>query len=229
MSLVERIHKLRLERGLSQADVAKALGISRPSYIDVERGKKELTLSQFRVLVNLLRVSPEELQFEIGDRTPNDISVLKFKQLILNCIKFGRDQGDGKITKTKLAKLVYLSEFTWFYKHLKPLTGLAYKKLPLGPVSEAYFRVIDELFEEKLIDIQKRGSAFMVALNEPAACDLLTDDELSTITMVAEKWRPKNTQQIVAFTHQQLPWKICRDGEVIPYELITQEDPDNVY
>ena len=227
--LAERICRLRNERGLSQADVAKSLGVSRPSYIDIEKGKKELTLSQLRILASLLRIPPEELQFEIAMIASNDISMPKFKQVILNCVKFGGAESDGKITKTKLAKLVYLSEFKWFYDNLQPLTGLAYKRLAQGPVPDAYFRAIDELFEEKLIDIQKKGSAFMIALNENASNNLLTADELVVVTAVSKKWRASDTQQIVAFTHKQLPWKICRPGEVIPYELITQEDPENVF
>ena len=226
--LSERIRILRNKRGLSQDDIAKSLGISRPSYINIERGKKELTLSQLKILANLLRVAPEELQFEMAMITSN-ISISKLKQIILNCVKFGGAKSDNKITKTKLAKLVYLSEFKWFYDNLKPLTGLAYKKLKQGPVPDVYFRAIDELFEEKLIDIQKRGNAFMITLNEEASRDLLTDNELNTIATVSQKWQQSNTQQIVAFTHKQLPWKICRENEVIPYELITQEAPENVF
>ncbi len=38
-----------------------------------------------------------------------------------------------------------------------------------------------------------------------------------------------NTQEIVDFTHNQIPWKVCREGEIIPYTLINAEDPKNVY
>ena len=228
IALAERICRLRNERGLSQADVASSLGMSRPSYINIEKGKKELTLSQLKVLASLLSIAPEELQFEITMIASNDFSMPKLKQIILNCVKFGGAENDGKVTKTKLAKLVYLSEFKWFYDKLKPLTGFSYRRLPQGPVPDAYFRAIDELFEEQLIDIQKRGTAFMISINEDPPRDLLAKDELATITAVAQKWQPSNTQQIVNFTHEQLPWKICRPGELIPYELITQEDPENV-
>ena len=227
-SLGKRIRKLRNSRGLSQTDVASSLKISRPSYIEVEKGKKELTLSQFKILAGLLRVSAEDLQFDSARGVVNDALMPKFKQVILNCIKFGSDKDDGKITKTKLAKLVYLSEFKWFYDNLKPLTGLVYKKLPQGPVANEYFRAIDELFEEKSINIEAKGSAFMLSLNENASHSLLNPKEISTISLVSKKWQKNNTQQVVDFTHKQLPWKICQLGESIPYELITQEDPDNV-
>ncbi len=46
---------------------------------------------------------------------------------------------------------------------------------------------------------------------------------------IAKKWKNKNTKEIVDFTHKQLPWMVSYDREVIPYNLITQEDLENVY
>lgn len=46
---------------------------------------------------------------------------------------------------------------------------------------------------------------------------------------IVEKWKDKKTNEIVNFTHNQLPYALCRENEIIPYELITQEDPDLVY
>ncbi len=58
----------------------------------------------------------------------------KLQQIIAHCIVYGAMK-DGKITKTKLAKLVYLVDFAKFYKFLVPMTGFEYKKLPFGPVT----------------------------------------------------------------------------------------------
>ena len=57
----------------------------------------------------------------------------------------------------------------------------------------------------------------------------LSDKELAVIRSIGEAWKDKQTQEIVDFTHEQLPWQICREGEIIPYGLITQEDPEKVY
>ena len=46
---------------------------------------------------------------------------------------------------------------------------------------------------------------------------------------IAKKWKDKKTKDIVNFTHNQLPYSICREDELIPYELITQEDPGKVF
>ena len=57
----------------------------------------------------------------------------------------------------------------------------------------------------------------------------LSGEEQSLMKKIAAKWKDKNTNEIVNFTHNQLPYFLCRDNELIPYELITQEDPGVVY
>lgn len=228
-TFVEKIKFLRNSSGISQAEVAEVLKMSRSSYIEVEKGEKELTLSQLKQMANILQISLEELIFETVQVSSGDYKLEKYKQIILNCLEYGSDSLDGKITKTKLAKLAYLSDFAWFYNHLESMSGLSYKRFKHGPVPDQYFRVIDELFEEGAISIKNKGTAFMIETNEKAPNDQLNKDELFLIKTIAKKWRDKNTMEIVHFTHQQLPWKICRPGEFIPYELITQEDPEHIY
>jgi hypothetical protein len=53
-----------------------------------------------------------------------------------------------------LAKLCYLLDFAWYYYNLEPITGLEYKKFAQGPVPDEYFSTLDELFEEKEINVE---------------------------------------------------------------------------
>ena len=55
------IAMIRRMRGLSQAYVAEQIGVSRPKYIDIEKGLKELTVSQVKKLKDLLDVSFNDL------------------------------------------------------------------------------------------------------------------------------------------------------------------------
>lgn len=52
---------IRRMRGFSQAYIAKELGVSRQSYINIEKGLKELTVSQVDTLKRVLGVSFEDL------------------------------------------------------------------------------------------------------------------------------------------------------------------------
>lgn len=148
------------------------------------------------------------------------------------------------VPKTKLAKLLYLADFGWFYNHLESMSGMQYRRIQYGPVPDYYFRAIEELFGEDgssnsggLIDIKREELeedhvAFMVSSTRAGKMtdrNCLSDNEKEFIKEIGQKWEKARTREIVAFTHEQLPYKICRDGEIIPYSLITQEDPDRVY
>ena len=220
------IKTLRNKRGFSQFELAIKLGMSRPSYIAIEQGKKELTLSEAENLSEIFGVSLKEMESGIS------ANYEKYKQMILAYIRNAGSK-DGCITKTKLAKLVYLADFAWFYNHLESMSGMQYRKIQYGPVPDSYFRAIDELFEDGQIEINPtEDGAMLISQTRNGAKIALTEiskDEEKLIKNISEKWKDKNTQEIVTFTHNQLPYAICLDNEIIPYELITQENPGDVY
>ena len=222
----------RKARGLTQEQVADILCVSRPTYINIENGKKEPTLSQAEVLAGVFRLNLEDLldtSDGVAGFTDSADAFNKFKQVLLNALKYGADE-DGKITKTKLAKLVYLTDFIWFYENSKPLTGVKYRKMPQGPVPYEYFRALDELEEGGVILRESKGQAIMLSLTEKQApTGKLADDEIKMVKKVSEAWKGKPTVDIVNFTHEQLPWQICLDDEIIPYGLIFQEEPEKIY
>ena len=226
------IGQARTARGYTQEQVAHAIGVSRPTYINIEAGKKELTVRQAEALASMLRIGMDDiLGTADGSSVFSDVikSTEKYKQIILNSLKYGAGE-DGKITKTKLAKLVYLADFIWYYLNSSPMSGMTYRKLPRGPLADVYFRALDEMEEDGLVIREPRGKAILFSLVErEAPASRLSDDELALIKKFGEAWRDKSTDDIVSFTHEQLPWQICRDGEVIPYGLITQEEPERVY
>lgn len=156
------------------------------------------------------------------------IPLNKLQEIIAHCIIYGAMK-DGKITKTKLAKLVYLADFNHFYQFLEPMTGFEYKKLPYGPVTVEFFSVLEYMIAQGILLEEKKGTAHLLSLIEEPEKELLSQKEHDLIQKIATKWCVHNTESIVNFTHAQLPWSISRDCEVIPYELITQEEPENVY
>jgi transcriptional regulator with XRE-family HTH domain len=223
------ILQARLSQGYTQEQVAHAIGVSRPTYAGIEAGKKELTIRQAETLSSMLRVGIGELLGGEGSIADVVASTEKYKQIMLNALQHGADN-DGRITKTKLAKLVYLADFIWYYLHATPMSGVVYRKLPRGPIADVYFRALDEMEEDGAILRETRGNAYLYSLVEKQApTGRLSEDERALIEKICTAWHGKPTEDIVSFTHRQLPWQICRDGEVIPYSLITQEEPELVY
>ena len=165
------IERARLARGYTQEQVAHAIGVSRPTYINIESNKKELTVRQAEALSSMLRITMDDiLGTADGTSVFSDIikSTEKYKQIILNSIKYGAGK-DGRITKTKLAKLVYLADFIWYYLHSTPMSGMTYRKLPRGPVADVYFRALDEMEEDGTIIREPKGNAILFSLVEKEA------------------------------------------------------------
>ena len=219
------IKDLRTKKRLKQDEIAEKIGISRSSYISFEQGKTELNFSQIVKLSDIFGISLKEV--ESGEKPNNE----KYKEMILACIRKGSSK-DGRILKTKLAKMLYLTDFAWFYNNLKSMSAMQYRRIQYGPVPDMYFRAIDELEEAGRISIDHKNEMLLISENKGSQKQLfkqISKPEMSLISKIAKKWKDKKTNEIVNFTHNQLPYKICTPDEIIPYELITQEDPENVY
>lgn len=221
--LATKVIKLREQSGLTQEEMASKLGISRQRWIMVEKGERDLNTEELEILAGVFGIDIADF----FDETPN---IEKFRQMYFACLEFAGN-GRGNVPKTKLAKLLYLADFTNFFEELESMSGVKYRRLEYGPVADVFFSITDDLLTSGKIQVEilDRG-AQMVSLNtRDAKTDLLSEVELKKIKTICDAWKDKPTQDIVNFTHEQLPWKMCRDGEYIPYELIIQEDPQHVY
>lgn len=225
------VKKLRTDRGFSQEQVAVAIGVSRSTYTAIEVGKQPLDVEEAKKLASFFSIGVDTL---LSGTVPN---IEKYKHMILSYLRMHlTKKDDGKVTKTKLAKLLYLADFAWFYEHLESMSGMQYRKIAYGPVPDTFFRALDELEESGKIVIERKNTDGKDMLlvsesesNKNEKIQTLSKEEQVLMKKIATKWKDKNTNEIVNFTHNQLPYFLCRDNELIPYELITQEDPEVVY
>ena len=216
------IKEARQKKGLSQSDLAIKIGISRPSYIAIEQGKRELTMGEFEKLASILNVSFEEIE---SGKSPD---YKKYKQMILAFLRL-----DIEIPKTKLAKLLYFADFGWFYSHLESMSGMQYRKIKYGPVADSYFRIIDDMFDSGEIEIkQTKDGAMLISQTRSGAkvhLSKIKKEEENLIKDIEKKWQNKKTNEIVDFTHKQFPYLYALDNEIVSYGLFTQENPDEIY
>jgi len=219
------LKSIRIKNNWTQAEMANYIGVSRPTYLLYEKGDGNITVEQLSRLADRLGCEIEDLLTEkITDEE-------KYKEVLLETIKNSADS-DGKITKTKLAKLIYLADFAWYYQNLEAMTGARYRRLDQGPVPNYFFAAIDELTEDGYLNLELGRDCQLLSLTKAGLMRKnikISKNEGRLIRSIGQKWQGKRSQEIVKFTHEQLPYKICNPGEVIPYELITQQDPENVY
>lgn len=226
MSLEENLRELRKVYGLSQSQVSDAIGVNRSTLVSIEKGDRKLSSAEIGKLADYLGIDATDL---VNQDMPD---MEKYKQMILEVVgQYSKATGKS-LPKTFLAKLVYLIDFGWFYDELKPMSGMKYRKIAYGPVPDQFFRVYEELEGGELNVERTEQGAYWTTLTragEMQLRDKLSDAEKQKIHDVVDKWKDSNTDEIVAFTHSQLPYQVSREDQFIPYELITQEEPENVY
>ena len=217
--VVNSVENIRLTHGLTQEQVANVLGVSRVTYINVTKGKRDLTTGELEKLSAYFNVPIAEF----FDHPRNNE---KFKQMYFYVLRYFQDG----VPKTKLAKILYLADFSYFYDNLVPMSGVRYVRREYGPVADIFFELTEDLYDKGKINIEPLDYALMIT---PTSSDkedgLLLDEEKALLNKICNYWKDKRTSEIVNFTHEQKPWKMCRDGEYIPYSLIIQEEPDHVY
>lgn len=222
MSVINNVVELRKKYGYSQQEIADKLNITRQTYIKIEKGDSEPNVAQLELLANLYGVPVEEFFYGVQN-------VEKFKQMYLYILSKFRKNG---ITKTKLAKLLYFADFRHFYNTLESMSGVLYRCKEYGPLADPFLELTEDMSEAGEIQIEcLLGGANMISIKSTTfnnTYDLLSKEELKEIDDICEKWKNIDTKQIVNYTHQQKPWMACRKDEIIPYELILQEDPDHV-
>ena len=229
IGFIRKIKEFRIKKGLSQEVVARAIGVSRPTYTAIEAGKQKLDLEEASRLSGLFGIDVDTL---LSGNVPD---IMKYKHMILTYLRMNLSK-DKKVPKTKLAKLLYLADFAWFYDHFESMSGMQYRKIAFGPVPDMFFRAIDELEEDGKILIDRKihegKEMFLISESESNINEkikTLSTEESNLMKKIAKKWKDKKTEEIVNFTHNQLPYFLCRENELIPYGLITQEDPGCVY
>lgn len=156
------IQRLRKKNNLSQEYMASKIGVSRPTYMLIERGEKDLTISTVQKLADIFGISFEDFlacrepkhevileKAKAGKKTDTDprlkssgtclqIRVAqknldKFKQVLLYILeKVGSKPNVGE---TVLHKLLYFIDFDYYEKFEENLMGATYIKNHHGPTS----------------------------------------------------------------------------------------------
>lgn len=222
-----KIKPLRQAKGLNQSEIAAELGISRPTYVLMEQGKREPTLSQLYTLARLLGVDLSELGSNLPAHAHYPANYPKLKELVLACAQAGAD--NGAITKTKLSLLTYLADFSWYKLEGKAISGALYRHTARGPVADDFFRAIDELYEGQAVAIEPSGVSLIIRPIERAQPTLLAQDELLHVQKICAKWRKESTEAVMRFACMQPPFKASMPGEPIAYEAILTVSKDDLY
>jgi transcriptional regulator with XRE-family HTH domain len=229
-----KIKAWREGKSLSQEDLAKAIRISRVAISDVERGNRGLNAQELAQIASYFGVSADYLLSEpTDDKKDKEPGYLdnNFKfdaEKLRNAILYILEKCGGKpnIGETVLYKLLYFIDFDAYEILGKPLSGINYKNMQYGPVPDqaVYLDIVSEMINRGQLKIfqqdyfgllQKR----YVALEEHDE-NIFDVKELKVIDSVINRLADMSARQIEEYVHEDIPWKVTKEKEIIPYGLV---------
>lgn len=232
------ISDLRTTRDISQEELAKAIGIPRPSISQMEKGARDISFAELNKLLEIFQISYDNfLNLFKGSSIENSAENLhknnnkiafnseKFKQLFLYILqKCGSKPNVGE---TVLYKLLYFCDFDFFELYEKPLTGMRYKRLQYGPVPDqgTFNPIINEMRKDGVIQKATRAYAGNTIQTKyinfiEADIAIFAPQEIQIINKVVNRLSDMSARQIEDHVHSDYPWKSHKDGEEISYESV---------
>ncbi|MDD3156528.1 MAG: helix-turn-helix transcriptional regulator, partial [Candidatus Pacebacteria bacterium] len=140
------IYQLRKERGLTQDFIANKLNISRQTYMQIEKGERDIKTKEAKILANIFNISLNDFLEEKDrkitvkleekkekEKINNELRISvpylkkeKFKEIILYILtKVGSKPNIGE---TAIYKLLYFIDFDYYEKYEEQLIGATYIK-----------------------------------------------------------------------------------------------------
>ena len=241
----QRITELRKLKGLSQADLAKRLKISRPSLAQIELGNRGVDILELQRLSIVLGFSLDEFMskdFAASDSTEfkpqgkkqsaeerisvPKLQINKFKNVLLYILE--KCAGKPNVGETVLYKLLYFSDFNYYELYEEHLTGAKYRKLPYGPVPQKLDTIINQMIDNGQI---QRFKTDYYGLQQTRYLPLtkanlteLKASEKEVIDRVIEQMSDWSASAISNYSHKDMPWLASKEGDEINYELAFYRD-----
>ena len=240
------LKKLLNEKEISQGELARIFGISRPTATKIINGKKEMTISELRKLAEATGLSVDEV---MGEKKPEDIilkecikdskkpaerisipeeNTEKFKNVLLYITqKIGALPNVGQ---TVLYKILYFCDFDYYEKFEEQLIGARYIRNHYGPTPVAFAKIVknmvlDGQIEEVKTKFFNKEQTKYIPVEKPDL-SVLSGLELNHIDEEIEKLGGMTATELTELSHKDIPWIVTDEGSEIPYETVFYRTPE---
>lgn len=238
------IQQLRKKHNLTQEFLASEIGISRPTYMQIEQDERDLTITEARKLADIFCMplenflsgdAPERkvvLDKKIKER-PADFQIRvtrknlkKFKQVLLYVL--GKVGGKPNVGETVLHKLLYFIDFDYYEKFEENLIGATYIKNHHGPTSVELADIITDMQKDGELEAVKsqyfKYEQKKYLPRKRPDLDKFSAREIEHIDEVLARLADKNAKEIENYSHEDIPWKAAEDGKPLSYESVFYRD-----
>ena len=239
----------RKKHNLTQDFLASKIGVSRPTYVQVEQGERDLTITEARKLADIFGIIFDDfvqskdtsaiVEIKKGvkkakeDKQEMRISVpqknlQKFKEVLLYVLsKVG---GKPNVGEAVVYKLLYFIDFDFYEKFEEQLVGATYIKNHYGPTPVEFKTIVDDMIKHGEV-VKVEGKYFnypqrkYLPIREPDLTKLKDARELRHIDEVIARLGDKNATELSEYSHEDTPWLVAKENQPLDYEAVFYRTP----
>ena len=239
----------RKKHNLTQDFLASKIGVSRPTYVQVEQGERDLTITEARKLADIFGIifddfvqskdtsamveikrgvkKAKEDKQEMRTSVPQK-NLQKFKEVLLYVLsKVG---GKPNVGEAVVYKLLYFIDFDFYEKFEEQLVGATYIKNHYGPTPVEFKTIIDDMIKNGEV-VKVEGKYFnypqrkYLPIREPDLTKLKDARELRHIDEVIARLGDKNATELSEYSHEDTPWLVAKENQPLDYEAVFYRTP----
>ena len=153
----------------------------------------------------------------------------KLSELVLYIVQ--KSEGDRRLGKTKLLKLLAYSDFEAYRRLGASITGATYRKLPYGPAPRQAPEVLEILcaqnkLTERRVDVFHLKQWRYEAL-QGADLSVFSADQLELVDEVVARFRAHTNKQMADASHRDfVGWELVDELDEIPYRTALLSDDE---
>jgi len=237
------LKKIRVEQDISQEFLAGKIGISRPTYAQIESGARDMSVKEAQKLAQFFGLSLKN--FLAGEKTitpkvelkkskklktqkiesrisvPQE-KVEKFKEVLLYILE--RIGARPNIGEAVVCKLMYFIDFDYYEKFEEQLIGAKYIKNHFGPTPVAFPEIIAQMEEEgdltRVIKKYFQHDQKKYLPRRSANLSNFSAQEKELIDWEIERFKGFNATKMRDYSHRDVPWIGANDLQQINYEAV---------
>ncbi|OPL14730.1 MAG: hypothetical protein AVO34_00945 [Firmicutes bacterium ML8_F2] len=125
-----------------------------------------------------------------------------------------------ELHKVKLMKMLWFSDFLYYKKENKSITGLVYRALPMGavPVGHETLLLLDGVCYEEIQYDEYENSGYKFHSAQGVRFNRLTDSEKNTLEEVIRHFQYDSAKEIIDKMHQEEAYQKTEKLNLISYE-----------
>lgn len=251
--LGEFVQQLRKKHDLTQEYLASKIGVSRPTYVQIEQGERDITITEARKLAEVFdipfesficgddettvpitiarskknpkAVPPEEIRISVPQENAE-----KFRQILLYILK--KVGGKPNVGMTVLYKLLYFIDFDYYEKFEEQLMGLQYVKNQHGPTPPLFATVLEKMKADGDIEIIKSKyyqypqTKYLVNPATEPDLSVLNGREQEHIDWELQRLSDLTAAQLSDLSHRDVPWITAENKSPLNYESVFYRTAD---